>query len=101
MEDKLEAKYEKMLEYNKKDEVRKKSSMHVAAFILGLASILSPLFYYICLPTGILAIVFGAKSVKRTGSRLAKAGFILGIIGLVFCLFAYISIIFISLLTEL
>ena len=34
------------------------------------------------LPAGILALVFGAKSVKKMGSKLAKAGAITSIIGL-------------------
>lgn len=56
--------------------------MPVASFVLGIISILSVVFYYITLPCGILAIIFGAKSIKRFKSKLGLAGMILGIIGL-------------------
>jgi len=49
----------------------------------------------------ILAIVLGAKSARRTGSKLAKAGLILGIIGLVISLFLYVTVLFLSLLQYL
>ena len=91
----------KNINHNQKLQARKRSGLHIAAFVLGLISMLSPLFYYISLPSGILAIVFGAKSIKKTGSRLAKAGLVLGIIGLVLCLFIYISLVLLVLLAEL
>lgn len=87
--------------YEDKADERKHSSLHIAGFVLGLISLLANLFWYISLPTGILAIVFGAKSTKRTGSKLGKAGLILGIIGLSACTFVYVSIIFIAMLHYL
>ncbi|MBQ7802367.1 DUF4190 domain-containing protein [Candidatus Saccharibacteria bacterium] len=92
---------EKGKSYEEKAELRKKSSLHVVAFVLGIVSVLTPLFYYLALPSGILAIIFGTKSVSKTGSRLGKAGLILGILGLVFCFFVYASIVFVSILAEL
>ena len=47
---------------------KEKSTIGIAGFVLGIISILSALFWYITLPSGILAIIFGAKSVKRIGS---------------------------------
>ena len=52
---------------------KEKSTIGIAGFVLGIISILSALFWYITLPSGILAIIFGAKSVKRIGSKLGKA----------------------------
>lgn len=71
------------------------SVMHIASFVFGVISILTALFWYITLPTGILAIVFGIKSTKRTGSKVAKAGFVTGIIGLSLFAFIYIGMILI------
>lgn len=68
-----------------------KSSMHIAALVTGIISIVSMLFWYITIPTGIMAIVFGAKSAKKTGSKIGKAGMILGIIGLSLFAFIYIT----------
>lgn len=72
---------------------KKFSTMGLAGMVLGIISIISCLFYYMSLPTGILAIVFGAKSIKKTGSGMGKAGLTTGIIGLCVCLFIYISMI--------
>lgn len=71
---------------------KNKSAMGVAALVLGIISTLSILFWYITLPTGILAIIFGAKSAKKIGSKLGKAGMVLGIIGLSAFAFIYISL---------
>ena len=75
------------------EENRKKSAAAVSSLVLGIISILSALFYYISLTTGILAIIFGSTSVKRTGSKIGKSGFTTGIIGLSLCLFLYISMV--------
>ncbi len=80
---------------------KKKQSMHVAALTLGIISSVAIGFWYISIPTGILAIVFGAKSAKRTGSKMAKAGLITGIIGIALTVLFYVGIIFIYLLGEL
>ena len=68
------------------------SSSGVASLVLGIISILTSLFWYITLPTGILAIIFGTKSIKKVGSKLGKAGLITGIIGLSLFAFIYISL---------
>lgn len=75
------------------NESKKKSSLSVASLTLGIISIISALFWYITLPTGILAIVFGRKAISKVGSKLGKAGFILGIIGLSLFVFIYLSVI--------
>lgn len=61
---------------------KKKSGLAVASLTLGIISIVLFGFWYIALPTGILAIILGNKSVKKHGSNMAKAGIITAIIGL-------------------
>ena len=78
----------------------KKYVMHVVSLVLGIMSILSALFWYITLPSGILAIVFGAKSARKTGSKIEKAGLITGIIGLSIFAFIYIGMSMIILLDN-
>ena len=80
---------------------KEKSTIGIAGFVLGIISILSALFWYITLPSGILAIIFGAKSVKRIGSKLGKAGMILGIVGLSIFAFIYISLVMLITLSNL
>ena len=82
------------------EENRKKSAAGVSSLVLGIISILSWLFYYISLPSGILAIVLGAVSTKKTGSKLGKSGLIVGIIGVSICLLLYISMVIILWLAQ-
>ncbi len=84
-----------------KVELRKKSAMSIAALVLGIISIVTNLFWYMCLPTGILAIVFGAKTTKKIGSKLGKAGLITGIIGVSLCLFIYAMILILIILSNI
>lgn len=78
-----------------------KSVMHIASLVLGIISIVSALFWYITLPTGILAIIFGVKSARKMGSKIGKAGMITGIIGLSLFAFIYIGLILILILTNM
>ncbi len=81
-------------------EDNKKSILHIVSLVLGIISIVTNLFWYMVLPTGILAIVFGVKSVKKTGSKIAKAGVITGIVGLALFVLAYVGIIGIILIEN-
>lgn len=77
-----------------------KSVIHIVSLVLGIISIVTALFWYITLPAGIIAIILGVKSAKKTGSKMGKAGMITGIIGLSLFLFDYISIICIIILNN-
>ena len=85
--------------YAAKEEARRHSAMHVAAFILGIVSILGDFFWYISIPCGILAIIFGVKSARRLASKLGKAGLILGIIGISLTICIYMFLISFSILS--
>lgn len=74
-------------------ETKKTTCKGVAALTLGIISIIFSLFWYVSLPTGILAIVFGKKASKQTGSKLGKAGLVTGIVGLSLFVFLYITFI--------
>ena len=75
------------------EENKSNSAMGVGALTLGIISILTVCFYYMSIPTGILGIVLGAKSARKTGSKVGKAGAITGIVGLSLCVFIYVSLI--------
>lgn len=83
------------------DNNKKYTGLAVASLTLGIISIVTNLFWYISIPAGILAIVFGVKSIKKFGSKLGKAGLITGIIGISLCLLIYIFILGIALLDIL
>lgn len=78
-----------------------KSPMRVASLVLGIISIVSAMFWYITLPCGVLAVVFGVKTIKRFGSKLGKAGMITGIVGLALFAFIYISLILMIILSNM
>lgn len=77
------------------EEKKNKTALGISSLVLGIISICTAIFYYISLPSGILAIIFGAISCHKTGSKIAKAGLITGIIGVSICLFLYISMVII------
>lgn len=72
------------------EEKKNSSALNISGFVCGIISILSFLFYYISLPTGIISIICSAKGIKKSGGKLAKAGLVLGIVGLSLCVFVYI-----------
>ena len=78
-----------------------KSTMNIASLVLGIISIVTAAFWYITLPTGILAIIFGVKTARKTGSKLGKAGLITGIVGLSLFVFIYFSLILILILANI
>ena len=77
-----------------KKEVSNYSGMPAASLKLGIISILTIIFWYMSLITGILAIVFGVKSIHKINSKLGKAAMVLGIIGVSLCCFVYLWFIF-------
>lgn len=74
-------------------DLKKKSELGVSSLVLGIISIVFAVLWYISLPCGVLAIIFGKKAINRVGSKLGKAGLILGIIGLVIFGLIYLSFI--------
>ncbi len=87
-------------EKQKYPEDKVKYPKNPAALTLGIISIIFNLMWYISIPTGVLAIVFGVKGTKRTGSRMAKAGMICGIVGVTLCLVCYLGITCLYLASE-
>lgn len=61
---------------------KKKSPFGVLSLTLGIISIVYALFWYISLPTGVLAIITGNKGKEQVKSKLATAGKVTGIVGL-------------------
>ena len=74
---------------------------HVVSLVLGIISIVTSFFWYMSIPTGIIAIVFGAKSYKEYGKKVGLAGLITGIVGLSICVLIYVSLIMMVILSNL
>lgn len=75
--------------------------IHIISLVLGIISIVFSAFWYLSIPSGILALIFGVKSVKRFNSKIGKAGLITGIIGLSICAFLYITFILLLIVNNL
>lgn len=84
-----------------KNKNKNTNAMGIASLTLGIISLCTGLFWYIAIPTGILAIIFGAKTIKATEKKTGKAGLIIGIIATALSLFMYVSMFIILLLSEI
>ena len=82
-------------------EENNKYVIHIISLVLGIISIVTSLFWYMTIPTGVIAIVLGVKSAKKFGSKLGKAGMITGIVGLSLCVFIYLLIIQMIILSNM
>lgn len=59
--------------------------------ILGIFSILTSTLWYLSLLFGITSFICSIKSIKETGSTIAKVATSFSIIGIVTCVFIYVS----------
>jgi hypothetical protein len=76
-----------------KDNKNNRMVSHIVSLVLGIISLVTTLFWYISLPSGITAIVLGAKSYRKEGKALGLAGMIMGIVGVTICLLIYIALV--------
>lgn len=63
------------------------NGLSIAAITLGIISIIFFVFLYVSIPTGVLAIVYGAKLAK------GKAGIVTGIVGISLCITLHVTMI--------
>ena len=74
--------------------------IHIVSLVLGIISILTGFFWYMSIPSGIIAIIFGIKTYKKMGSKLGLAGMITGIVGLALSLLIYITLFIVLVLSN-
>lgn len=82
---------------NKKDE---RIVGHITSLVLGIISIVTMLFWYISIPTGVTSIVLGVKSYKKHDKKIGLAGMITGIVGLSLCSLIYITLIILTIIEN-
>ena len=82
---------------NKKDE---RIVGHITSIVLGIISIVTMLFWYISIPTGVTSIVLGVKSYKKYDKKIGLAGMITGIVGLSLCSLIYITLIILTIIQN-
>lgn len=71
---------------NNKTQQTDSQGLSTTSLVLGILAIITCLVWYIGLVLGILAIIFGASSVKKPGRKKAIAGIITGSVGVVLSL---------------
>lgn len=70
------------------------NGLAVTSLVLGIISVPLFLLWFISIPAGILAIIFGAISLKSTGRNMAIAGLITGCVGIsLLLLFVFFAVI--------
>lgn len=87
-----------MDEENKVEEVKteattsttERKGFNITSLVLGIISVLCFCWWYVSIPTGIIAIIFSVAGKKDAGRGMGIAGMVLGIIGLVLCILIYI-----------
>lgn len=62
--------------------LKRRSPYGVVSLTLGIISIVMSIFWYVSIPTSILAVIFGNKGRKIYGSKTSIAGMITGIVGI-------------------
>lgn len=69
-----------------KTEQTESQGLAIASLVLGILAIITCLVWYIGIVLGVLAIIFGAVSVKKRGRKKAIAGIVTGSIGVILSL---------------
>lgn len=67
-----------------------RKGFNITSLVLGIISVLCFCWWYVSIPTGIIAIIFSVAGKKDAGRGMGIAGMVLGIIGLVLCILIYI-----------
>lgn len=67
-----------------------RKGFNITSMILGIISILTFCWWYVSIPSGIIAIIFSIAGKKDAGRGMGVAGLVCGIIGLVFCIALYV-----------
>lgn len=85
-------KAEVVQEESKKD----KKGFSIAALVLGIISAVLFCLWYISIPCGILAIIFGILGIKSSKKGMSIAGLVTGAIGLVVSIIIFFTLVMIG-----
>lgn len=72
---------------NVNQQPKDKKGFSIAALVLGIVAIVLCCVWYISIPCGILAIVFGAIGLKSSKRGMSISGIVTGIIGMIISIF--------------
>lgn len=81
---------ENNLDMNSGDTITERKGFNITSLVLGIISVICFCWWYVSIPTGIIAIIFSIAGKNDAGRGMGVAGMVLGIIGLVLCIALYI-----------
>ena len=94
-------KEEPKVEVVKEETEKDKKGFSIAALVLGIIAIVLCCIWYISVPCGILAIIFGIIGIKSSKKGMSIAGLITGAIGLVISILIFIALVFLGMVIGL
>ena len=83
---------EKTQAKEKKEPQKDRKGFCIASMVLGIVALVFFCIWYLSIPCGILAVIFGILGIKATNKGMAIAGLITGSIGLVISTFIIIML---------
>lgn len=94
-------KEEPKVEVVKEETEKDKKGFSIAALVLGIIAIVLCCIWYISIPCGILAIIFGIVGIKSSKKGMSIAGLITGAVGLVISIIIFIALVFLGMVIGL
>ena len=94
-------KEEPKVEVIKEEAEKDKKGFSIAALVLGIIAIVLCCVWYISIPCGILAIIFGIVGIKSSKKGMSIAGLITGTVGLVISIIIFIALVFLGMVIGL
>ena len=94
-------KEEPKVEFVKEETEKDKKGFSIAALVLGIIAIVLCCIWYISVPCGILAIIFGIIGIKSSKKGMSIAGLITGAIGLVISIIMFVALVFFGMVIGL
>ncbi len=94
-------KEEPKVEVVKEETEKDKKGFSIAALVLGIIAIVLCCVWYISVPCGILAIIFGIIGIKSSKKGMSIAGLITGAIGLVISIIMFVALVFFGMVIGL
>ena len=94
-------KEEPKVEVIKEEAEKDKKGFSIAALVLGIIAIVLCCVWYISIPCGILAIIFGIIGIKSSKKGMSIAGLITGAVGLVISIIIFIALVFLGMVIGL
>lgn len=97
-EEERKEKEEPKVEVIKEEPAKDKKGFSIAALVLGIIAIVLCCIWYISIPCGILAIIFGVLGIKSSKKGMSIAGVTTGTIGLIISLIIFFALIVLGML---